>query len=249
MALAELAASLASCRVDSVRVLSRSAFHAGVADLGLCLDLDQLQTVLSSLCPTATFSRSLRNKSLVMRNGSVVGAQIFHGTGTTQLMGARSEPAWHLELFRKALLDFSGVVLLSQNRRRRRRAPKPALQPQQPVAMLPQPSLSGTKRAMDEGRSTDEETLLGERASTPEEEADAAWRALDLCSVDLLDNDDTLATQANKRSRVELSFVGETLDDSSLVLDLYEGLFGATRDEKCGDLVRSQSDILASFFD
>jgi len=106
-----------------VTVMAISAFHVGVSELGMCFDLDVLERALRATAatqPNMTIRRNTRNHSLILRLGEKCGSQLFHGTGTLQLMGIREPPASFLAAT-KALLERHPDALLGSTKKRKKR--------------------------------------------------------------------------------------------------------------------------------
>mmetsp|Transcript_59328 Transcript_59328/g.140078 ORF Transcript_59328/g.140078 Transcript_59328/m.140078 type:complete len:358 (+) Transcript_59328:176-1249(+) len=109
-----------SLAASTPSVLAMSAFHVGVSESGYRFDADALEAVLRTVAPTAMISRNPRNNSVVVRHGPASGSQIFHATGTTQLMGVRSEPNEYMTALR-LLIAANPHVLIPQDKKRKRR--------------------------------------------------------------------------------------------------------------------------------
>mmetsp|Transcript_35424 Transcript_35424/g.82458 ORF Transcript_35424/g.82458 Transcript_35424/m.82458 type:complete len:304 (+) Transcript_35424:280-1191(+) len=105
---------------DAAEVLAVSAFHVGVSECGYRFDVDALEAVLRSSVGAARITRNSRNNSVVIRHGPTSGSQIFHATGTMQLMGVRTSTEEYLAATR-VLLAGNSHVLVAQDKKRKRR--------------------------------------------------------------------------------------------------------------------------------
>mmetsp|Transcript_25975 Transcript_25975/g.59876 ORF Transcript_25975/g.59876 Transcript_25975/m.59876 type:complete len:357 (-) Transcript_25975:285-1355(-) len=112
---------------DSLKVLALSAFHPGVSEHNLRFDLNALEAAIHVETfgdPEVSVKRNPRNHSLIVRWGPVSGSQLFHTTGTTQLMGVRASPARQLEALADLLTRHPHVVVPAAGKVRRRGLPR-----------------------------------------------------------------------------------------------------------------------------
>jgi len=119
--------------------------HPGVKDARLSFDLPVLQQLLSSAQkPGQTVTRNERNHSVILSMGKKLGSQIFHGTGTIQLMGTRVPADQVLIQLRQLVTSHPEVLLPTEEKRKRRytTTSRPAL----PKARASAPSSPPTKR-------------------------------------------------------------------------------------------------------
>jgi len=101
-------------------ILAMSAFHVAVSECGYRFDTDALESILGTAFPTAKVKRNTSNNSVLLNHTKTSGTQIFHSTGTTQLMGVRSEPDEYLAALR-LLIAANPHVLIPQDKKRKRR--------------------------------------------------------------------------------------------------------------------------------
>jgi len=109
--------------VDDLKEMAVSAVHDGVSECGLRFDIDALENALrkeQTRFTSMTISRNARNGALVVRWGDKIGAQMFYGTGTTQLMGVRGDTACFLERLRALVEGNADVVCEGKARKRKR---------------------------------------------------------------------------------------------------------------------------------
>mmetsp|Transcript_36082 Transcript_36082/g.83740 ORF Transcript_36082/g.83740 Transcript_36082/m.83740 type:complete len:273 (-) Transcript_36082:216-1034(-) len=104
-------------------VMARSAFHIGVSELGMCFDLSVIEALLREVAatsqPSMEVNRNARNGSVIVRHAGE-GSQIFHSTGTLQLMGVRGRPAHFLEATRQLLLNHPEALIHATRKRKKR---------------------------------------------------------------------------------------------------------------------------------
>mmetsp|Transcript_21988 Transcript_21988/g.51564 ORF Transcript_21988/g.51564 Transcript_21988/m.51564 type:complete len:427 (+) Transcript_21988:1002-2282(+) len=98
--------------------VSLSAIHDGVARYGLGFDLDVLHDALAAADPGLSCSRHSRNHSLIVNFGKGLGSQIYHATGTIQIMGVRSRPSQHAIALSDLLAANPAIVITPLKKRR-----------------------------------------------------------------------------------------------------------------------------------
>eukprot|EP00294_Goniomonas_avonlea_P003246 CAMPEP_0114551748 /NCGR_PEP_ID=MMETSP0114-20121206/6766_1 /TAXON_ID=31324 /ORGANISM="Goniomonas sp, Strain m" /LENGTH=481 /DNA_ID=CAMNT_0001736597 /DNA_START=108 /DNA_END=1554 /DNA_ORIENTATION=+ len=102
--------------VAPLKTMALSAFHEGVSGSGLRFDIDALErafTAVHKTNPDLVISRNHRNHSLVVRLGKKAGSQIFHGTGTIQLMGYREHPSHALARLRELAAEYPDIAIIN----------------------------------------------------------------------------------------------------------------------------------------
>mmetsp|Transcript_29020 Transcript_29020/g.67280 ORF Transcript_29020/g.67280 Transcript_29020/m.67280 type:complete len:478 (-) Transcript_29020:414-1847(-) len=130
--------------VNQLKMMAMSAFHPGVSEVGMCFNVPALEPVLQAHVktqPEMAVTRNDRNHSLVLRLGQKLGSQLFHGTGTTQLMGTRVPPEEVLSRLRALVVANPKIVMRTEKKRKRRAVAVHArAAPVQPVLPAPKPT-------------------------------------------------------------------------------------------------------------
>lgn len=115
-------------------LLALSANHRGISENGMRFNLEEVERAFSDIHkgnPHFKITKNARNNSLVVHIGKKAGSQIYHGSGTVQLLGFRSPPETALEALRVMISEWPECVIASQTAVKLRKKKARCQQPHQ----------------------------------------------------------------------------------------------------------------------